>query len=303
MRRFYLSILILTFFSFTYTNTGSKYSKEITIKNNEECSPSDYLNTEIKSLKISQFKSQIGNSVIIKYHSTDSCTFDDLLTYLSKNQEFRGPNYFDILSSTHTISDITYSFKLDNGEYDWKKIKGLKTYYHKLFQNKSARNLMFNELVSYLSLLCENYPSDFKLIVLNEIASLIEFTKDIDNNEVDNYWKGFVYRRIKTDKVPIKEISSNLIELKNKILQIKTNDSIASLFSLNINQDISIKYFSQKTEIVSFNSKRKILLEGNSWINTVKFMQDSSGNYYVINGYDKGKPFNKLYDSNLTLIN
>ena len=89
---------------------------------------------------------------------------------------------------------------------------------HKLFRNKTARTYLVNYAINYIINLCEIYPIDFKENILKEINELIDFTNSLetiqtfekDSNEFYNYWKGFIFRRYKTDNVQIAEIKNSL---------------------------------------------------------------------------------------------
>lgn len=311
MNKNLILIILISFLLISFRGSpdnSAYYSKHIEIKNNEVFEPNyEFYSSLIEKYNINLFPSKLNSSVIIKSLETDSCKYDDLLNFINKNNNLRFINYYNILSSSSTISDPTYSFKTNDNEYDWRKIKGLPVFYHNLFQNKTARRLLFNNLLEYVCFLCENYPIDFKKNVLNEINSMIKFTGNIENYNEDNispenYWKGFIYRRVYFDKVPLLEINSFLTEAKSKISSINETSKSETMIKLIINNNITISLNSQFTKLSSSNSINTEVFPASFKLNSITYLEDETGGYYLVKGnknFFGDFEYKKLYDSKL----
>lgn len=248
----------------------------------------DSVYNSISDNSISENLSKINlSSVVLRSFDTDSNNINDIKSYVNYliNQE-----YIDYWQITPSVirNEYSYGFVEDDSESDDKKVEGFNNYYHTIFRNKNARNLLFNKGLDFVESMCKVYPIDFKMRVQTELDSLLLFTNSIkhmspdDDFESDNYWKGFILRRHFTDKVPILEIQNSLVQAKNR-LKISTNPiTYNAYYEINLNNQITIFKSIEGTYISSKTSSKKFILKDSDYIKSIRFLKDLSGDYYQI---------------------
>lgn len=280
------------------------------------------------------------NSAIIRSFDTDSNNVMDIVTYVnhisanrnidywnirpylyyakSPNLSFRysnvKPNIYDPTSEEDffntNISDARYAFfNTVTESYDWRKYEGFGNYYHKLFKSKTVRKLLFEQALEIVSSLCNSYPSDFKKSILLELDQLLLFTNSLKNglnisntDDLNDYWKGFIYRRYKFDNVPLLEIENSIIAAQSKIRLIDVTKNPDAMFEININNQVTLYYYVDKFVFSSKNSQKEIAFSYENTIDNLKYFKDDKGEYYQLNGFKNAIPISFLFDEKLVKV-
>ena len=284
----------------------------------------------------------ISSSAIIRSFENDSNNITDFITYANLVAENRNLGYWSVIPYTiyaenwddlytlgriqagfsdntagflendhqifrDRISDYRYGF-LNKSGIDWKKTEGFTNFYHRLFRSKAARTLLVDQAIDILVSLCNKYPSDFKSSVLNELGRLLAFTNTVNSLNItstdglNDYWKGFIYRRYKSDKIPVSEIQNAIIKAQTKIKALDSSQQPDAMYELNFNNQISIYFSSQSTIIYSYINKKEIKLSIGTSVESIKYLKDNAGEYYSLTGTEDTKPISYLYDKNLNKI-
>lgn len=258
----------------------------------------------------------ILNSAIIRSFETTSNNAIDFITYANLISKNRNLSYWSISPYTFygkqfsntRISDARYGFLNKNG-IDWNKSNGFKNFYHKIFQSKTARTILFNQALNIVFNLCEEYPADFTKQILNELNNLLLFTDSLktidtstDTDRLRNYWEGFIFRRYISDKVPILEIQTAIMDAQTKLKTINLSKQPDALYEININNQITFLYSSEKIIIHSNSNSKEILFTHSTYIKNIRYLKDMNGEYYQLNGNKNSIPFTYLYDKNLLKI-
>ena len=256
------------------------------------------------------------NSAIIRSFETDSNNVMDFVTYANSISANRNLGYWSVIPYTFygdeysntRISDPTYAFWDENGGI-WNKIYGFENYYHNIFRSKTARTILFNQALDIVCSLCKSYPSDFKKSVLKELDQLLLFSNSLktispatDTDKLNDYWKGFVFRRYKLDNVPISEIQTAIINSQAKIKAIDISKQPDAMYEININNQVAFYYSNEKFIFYSKSSSKEISFTYETSVQNVKYLKDNSGEYYQLTGSKNSIPFNYLYDKNLLKI-
>jgi hypothetical protein len=249
------------------------------------------------------------NSAIIRSFETKNNSVQDLKKYVSSISESRKIGYWNFIPD-YTVSDPTYAFpSLENNySYDWTKIKDFPSYYHSLFQNKMVRNYLFDEGLEFVSYLCAKYPSDFQKRVLIELDNLNNFLISLNNpnikvdtTNIQDYWKGFIYRRHIYDKISISEMSSLISKAISRIKSIDQLKKDNHMYEFNINNQLVYFISGNNNVLFSKVSQKRIVLPKNVNFWKVKYLMDKTGEYYLFSqGQDEPK---FLYNSKLDKIN
>jgi hypothetical protein len=247
------------------------------------------------------------NSAIIRAFETDSNNIYDLITYTNSISANRNVGYWSIIPDAR-ISDPTYAF-FDKEGYVWRKIEGFSNYYHRLFKSKAARTILFNQALDIVVSLCKSYPSDFKNSVLKELEQLLIFTNSLqtisastDTDDLNDYWKGFIFRRYQLDNVPITEIQTSIINAQTKIKAIDVSKRPDAMYEININDQVTFYYSSEKYVLYSKSSAKEIPFTYETTVQKIKFLKDNTGDYYQLTGTNNSASFTYLYDKNLMKI-
>lgn len=263
-------------------------------------------------------KSAAGfEALYLKKMDTDSNQILDLVTYVNSIGGYRNLGYWTISPSQYwettddafTVNNPTYSFFVPNDDsYDWTKIDGFSRYYHTLFRDKTARTLLFDQALESVIVLCKKYPDDFRQRILKELDGLLAFTNTLNAKKVltdegidklNNYWKGFIYRRFKEDKVPLEEIKTCITTAQTKLKEIATYDQAKSYFGYELNGQISLLYSSEGYKLFSSSSFQEVKFELGKKVEYIKYTKSTSGDSYEIKGITKAGNFTETYDKNL----
>ena len=268
----------------------------ITLGNGESIKLDETFDWRTFSPIIQDKSHDLNKSAIIASFETEKHNFLFIDKYINRVQEGRSLGYWNILNfSEARITDYGYVEGLTWGSE-------FSDYYHSLFQNKSCRNLMFYAALDIVENMCQNLPNDFVDKILFQLDELIVFTQistyyKTNFSYKDSYWKGFVHRRVETDNVPLSEIHSYLVEARNKISRIDQSNLDDALYEIKINNEIQI-LLSSKGYLVMKDSK-KLHYTFDSPIQSIKYLEDNSGGYYLI----EGDNFRDLFDDELNPIN
>lgn len=242
------------------------------------------------------------NSALLRSFETEYITIKDVCKQID-NQEI---GYWDITPEKINLIDSLlfekyFTLNPEKNEFRKSPPSIFEEFVHKLFQNKTARTYLFNHTLNYVSQLCKKYPSDFKLNILNELDELLLFTNSLQTNvnkintdTLEDYWKGFIYRRYITDKIPLSEIKTSLIIAQSKIKTINTEDQADAMYEYSINNQLVLYISANNYTIYSTKSGKKITFEKGVFIEKIKYLKGDDGEYYQLIGV-KGskKPFLK----------
>jgi hypothetical protein len=260
------------------------------------------------------------DALVLKNMDTDSNQVRDLVTYVNSIGGYRNLGYWTIMPSQYwettddasTINSPTYSFIVPNDDsYDWTKIDGFSNYYHSLFKNKTARTMLFNQALESVILLCKKYPDDFRQRILKELDVLLAFTNTLNAKKVltdegvdklNDYWKGFIYRRFTEDKISLEEIKTSIVTAQTKLKELGTYDQAKSYFSFELNNQISILYSLDGVKLFSSASYMEVKYEEGKKIESVAYKKASTGDTYEFKGVTKSGNFTEVYDKNLKKI-
>jgi hypothetical protein len=245
----------------------------------------------------------ISNSAIIRSFDDDQNNSFDFLKCANFVTEYNDIGYWSLIPS-NTYEDIVmrdYIYMYWSGYFD--------DYYHKIFKNKTARTIIYEQSLIILCSLCNKYPSDFKSSVLNELNQLYNFSNtlsslnsNVNTETFNDYWKGFIYRRNKLDNIPISEIQNSIIKAQTKIKSIDVSKQPFAMYELNFNKQISLFFNSKGAVLYSQINKTEIYFNNTISIESVKFLKDNSGEYYNLIGTENSKPISYLYDKYLNKI-
>jgi len=293
-------LLLLSFIfciSLTLTNDDperASFISNITLKNGESILLEDAIGSRESFPIINNNSHDLNASAIIQSFDTDYHDITIIDLYINMLQSNRQLGYWNILTGNCYRGNCTLTSTY------YLRVKGdIKAYYHSLFQSKTCRNLMFEAGLNIVESLCEDYPSDFLYSIMKELDELIELTEISSyygkSPNSNSYWEGFVRRRVETDDVPISEIHTYLIQAKNRLLKIDQSLLPTSLYEINFNNEIKI--FLNSTGYILSQEKKEFHYTDR--IQKVKYLEDQTGGYYLI----EGEGFRDLYDDDLNLIN
>ena len=316
-------ILLIAFFSLTLIaatiqiNNREGINKiSIDIKDGETYSFENIIENEKKGELININSIPNFNNAILRSFETDSNNAFDLVTYVNYISEDRNFGYWSVIPKVlyevddplANIPDPSYVFR--GGRGDFVSSNFFMAYYRNLFTNKVARSILFKHALNIVSNLCKSYPSDFKVMVLKEIDRLIAFTytlestsPSIDTDTYNDYWKGFIYRRNKLDKIPSNEILNSLLNAKEVIQNIDVSNQADAMYEFTINEKIIAYFASEKTTLRSKINAKEIYFDQTYAIKKVKLLIDNTGEYYQIIGTKNNTPIKFLFDNNLNRIN
>ena len=316
-------ILLIAFFSLTLIAATIQINNReginkilIDIKDGETYSFENIIENEKKGELININSIPNFNNAILRSFETDSNNAFDLVTYVNYISEDRNFGYWSVIPKVlyevddplANIPDPSYVFH--GGRGDFVSSNFFMAYYRNLFTNKVARSILFKHALNIVSNLCKSYPSDFKVMVLKEIDRLIAFTytlesisPSIDTDSYNDYWKGFIYRRNKLDKIPSNEILNSLLNAKEVIQNIDVSNQADAMYEFTINEKIIAYFASEKTTLRSKINAKEIYFDQTYTIKKVKLLKDNTGEYYQIIGTKNNTPIKFLFDNNLNRIN
>jgi len=204
-------------------------------------------------------------------------------------------------------------------------------YINNVFSSKLARKELFNYSIRNFKKIENKFPNSWKQNMINKIDECFLFTKNYQSNRNNyinlsnmewcgenpngqmlngyngfaykiGYYESFIFRRIEFNKIPIQEINSYLIILKNTLLEsmseknhsnykdVYINNGEIILSDLLVNGDgVTIKVWNKST------NKQLIF----SSFSHIKCLKEDDNNYYLI--YQNGK--GTLINSKLEIIN
>ena len=256
-------------------------------------------------------------AAVVRSFDNDSNNVNDLVTYANFVSETRNIGYWSVIPFTYygetfsntRISDPTYAF-IEQNNYDWKKITSFRNYYHLLFKNKAARTILADQAIDFLGTLCKTYPSDFKASLNKELSALLTYTNTLKPNSplvntdrLGDYWKGFILRRVKLDNIPITEIQSTIIKAQAKIDSIDVKNQAEAMYELTVNNQIHVLYAIDKFKITSNSSPIELKFGYEVSLQSIFYNKDATGDFYMLNGFQNGKPFKWLFNKNLERVN
>ena len=284
MKPIILILLITIMFllaSFCYLERNKK---NITIKNGEKIEMSKILDSQYSEYyteKIYDFDN-FTNSAILNALSEENNDVQNLTSYLGWKIDNLGLGYFNYLDNGD-LSTFNGGWQL-NFNYPQST-----QFYQTIFNNKPAREFLFYESLDMLKKLCKNSPQDFHNDLLIEVDNLLLFVKQLKINsniklpKYPPYFKGFILRRIKTNKVPISEIEAYLNLLKKELLSIKGQLPIEKSYcNLNVNNEIEIIIGRNTTTLKSKFSKNTLQLKKNEDIKELYYFEDDKNSIYKI---------------------
>jgi hypothetical protein len=301
-----VSIILLSATNILFFKNGI-HKFEYTLADGESLALDSIINPPKKEDLIIEKAFPSLNSAIIRSFETDSNNVNDLVTYINSISEYRNVGYWSIVPDTR-ISFPTYAFYNDDG-YIWRKIDGFNDYYHRLFKSKTARTILFNQALDIVASLCKTYPSDFKKSVLKELDQLLIFTHTLktlspttDTDNLKDYWKGFIFRRHHLDNIPITEIQTSIINAQTKLKAIDVSKQPNAMYEININNQITFFYSSEKCILYSKSSLKEIPFTYETSLQKIKYLKDNTGDYYQLTGTNNSATFTYLYDKDLMKI-
>ena len=270
-------------------------------------------------------------SAVIKSFDTDYVNFEDIISYVNMTSLERMFGYFSLLpgqtsiSKTrnpygHYIPTSTRIYSLvdkHGGPFYHSYSDEFKRYYHTVFSNKIARKWLFKFALDLLVEKCETWPKDFKPAVLSRIDELLvsipkianlskaKFDDQIFYNSKFNYLHGFIYRRIKSDKMPINEVLEYLKIAKKTVEELETESTKDYMVGINLNDDLVIHVgVDQQFYLFSKRNSKQIKINKDYRIKETKFLSGDDGRFYHIKYQitNSKNEISHLYDSKLNLI-
>lgn len=256
------------------------------------------------------------NAAVLRSFDNDSNNVNDLVTYANFVSETRNIGYWSVIPFTYygetfsntRISDPSYAFQNQLG-FDFTKISGFKIYYHTLFRNKAARTILADQAIDFLCTLTKAYPSDFKASIKKELSTLMTYTNTLkptgvmpNTDKLNDYWKGFILRRIRTDNIPISEIQTTIIKAQSRIDSVDVKDQADAMYEVAVNNQISILYSINNFKLVSKSSPTELQFGYEVNLENIFYNKDQTGDYYMLSGLQNDKPFKWLFNKNLERI-
>ena len=319
MKRIFIATVILSVFVeilIAQTNVGF-YNHTVTLKNNESVKIDSTVRVHMKANNLKVDKEVMNSAVIRSFDEKNQFT-DLFLKYVNEILQFRNigysgisPNNYEdeILSSYHPFEKKSNRITLPfYGGINHDIQSDFQIYYKNLFKNNFSRKILIEKGTEIIVKACKNMPKDFQKNVLIELNLLLRFSYELDNlGEVDtdylrSYWEGFIYRRNKIDKISTTEIQTTLKKLMNEISSIYTNNQADALIRFDINNEIILLRNSTNFEIKTRTSNKSISLNPLVSINSIQYLKDNTGSFYLFLGEKNNVPFKYLYTSDLTEI-
>lgn len=270
------------------------------------------------------------NSGIIKSFDTDLIDSKDIISYVNMISLENTFGYFSVTpcrlrgNYNHYIPSTSRIYSLyekHGGSYGYHNYASeFKSYYHKLFNHKIARKLLFEFALDFLVDRCKAWPKDYTYTVLDYLDELLvsipkianlsteEFESKIIENKKYNYLHGFIYRRIKTDNVPLSEVLEYLNIAKQTIKDLDIKSKPDCKFGIRVNKHIIIyvgadNQFSIQSEINSKVLKISDYFGEDYFVSEIKYLIGDDGDFYQVT-IESGLRDRQihLYDTKLNLI-
>ena len=219
--------ILITFLFLNSFFVFSQYANEIDLEKNESISPIEFCD-------LREFTS--ANNDLIFSHS-----FDELDTIIF-NADYNVNDLYQIIED----SDYEIDYQDLTINLSWYS-RSFMSYLHSIFQNKLARQLLFNWALNELETLCIGRSVEFLEKVIKELEDLIEYTKiknyyTTELSWSSNYWKKFIYRRVENDGVPLNEINTYLLKAKEELTSINKTELLNNnrLCEVIINNELHV---------------------------------------------------------------
>jgi hypothetical protein len=236
-------------------------------------------------------------SAIVRSLAPQGMQPSTLVEYIKWNSEVIYLGYFQ--PDPITLADARYSdFIFFNSEYHWDLLENFNSYYLSVFNSETARKIAFEGALEFVIKMVENYPSDFKRSILEQIDGLILFTNYLKNNpyllqeedpkyvsESSSYFKGFIFRRIRTSHVPISEVLTDLNIAKAKIQAAIPKDGFA-LIDISINEDIKM-FWGAEAKCYLYSNLNQKVEELIAFPNFITMYSENGKNFYLVE-FDNG---------------
>jgi hypothetical protein len=315
-----LTTMALILLSINITNANDKtgvYNIEINLKNNETVIIDTTINNILNKTTLS-IEDGYLNTAIINSFDEENINSNLLIEYANSVLKNRNIGYSGVVPNKYSglgyigQRGVKISNRISNVGYNIYKKSGdtnkFKQYYHKLFRNSFSRKILVNKSTSFLVSTCKLFPKDFQENLICELTELLDFSYKLDSfheintDRLRSYWEGFIYRRNKIDNVPITEIQGTIRDLINTISAIEVNEMNYSLISIKINEDLTLHYKSGIVELSSLSSKNTIKFNKKVNIQSVKYMKDETGTFYLFEGEKNGISCKYLFSKELIEI-
>ena len=241
--------------------------------------------------------SSFKESAIVRSLAPQGMQPSTLVDYIKWNSEVRYLGYFQ--SDPIRLADPRYSdFIYFDDEFHWDLLKNFHGYYLSVFDSETAREIAFDGALEFVLKMVENSPSDLKRSVLAKIDGLIVFANYLKNNphllqeedpkfiqESGSYFKGFIFRRIRTNHVPFSEVLTDLNIAKAKIQAAIPKDGFA-LIEISINEDIKI-FCGAEAKCYLYSNLNQKVEELISFPNFITMYSENGKNFYLVE-FDNG---------------
>ena len=235
------------------------------------------------------------------------------------------------------VSDLWLPIQYDRmGSYDisrWDLKQVALEYVNNIFSSKTARKELFNYSIRNFKKIENKYPNSWKQNMINKIDECFLFTKTYQtkrsnyinlskmewcgenpNGQTMNgdgynnfaykigYYEAFIFRRIEVNKIPIQEINSYLMIMKNTLLESMSEKNYSNFKDVYINNeeiilsDLIVNGKGVTIKVWNKETSRKLIFSSFSHI---KCLKEDGKNYYMI--YQNGK--GTLINSKLEIVN
>lgn len=323
-------LLLISFFLLSAKPTGgltALLKRSITIKNGDNFD----LEKVSKKSHLLFMEGASFNSAVLRSFNTDKIDDEDLFSYANMVGYERYLGYYSVVPGFGNFYIPTTSrcpsllLKSKSQYYAEEYADLFKKYYHKLFKNKTTRTILFNTGLESVKTYCKYFPKDFTTAVIKELDRLLIFTtklgtltydkysRDVNNQKID-FWEGFIYRRVKTDGVPVSEVRESIIKAQSELKSMDVSNNPDVMNEININDQVMLYYGTNQYSLKSVSNQKIIHLEPGLVITDIKYLKDRDGEFYQIKGcryygvadwllnyYEKDE-FSYLYDKYLNKI-
>lgn len=270
------------------------------------------------------------NSGVIKSFDTDVIDSKDLISYINMISLERTFGYFSVTpgrfggTRNHYIPSTTRIYSLydkHGGSYGYHEYaEEFRSYYHNLFRTQITRKLLFNFALNFVVDRCNEWPKDFKDRVLENLdelsesipkiskLSIQEFENEIIGNKDYNYVHGFIFRRIKTDRVPLSEVMQYINIARQTIGNLDIESNPDYKFGILLNNHLIVHVGADNQFKIKSNLNSQFVNINDSfgeraYISEITYLNGDDGDFYLIKiqtGYRESQLH--LYDSRLNLI-
>jgi len=327
-----ISALLIFACSYGQVNEKAFIKNSILLKDSEKIDLNLILTSLIKQTKLIVDKDsseELKSDALMRAFSTKDYNITDIVSYINRVSEGRNLGYWNTLvenemqfrpyyktvygkrlytsfekAKVNYITDPNYLF--ENTELFYR-------FFSKLFNSKTVRGILFKTGLNIVLNICENYPKDFTKHIISELNVLLEYCDSINKipasklEKMDfdnNYWKGFIARRIIYNNLSVKEIKNLIISAIVRLNAIDLYKLPDVYYSLTINDNISVSFDKSFYYLNSLSSGKRITIDYYNEPHTIKYFEDKNNSLYVFKFRDKkGRWVENIYDINLNMIN